>query len=196
MISRAPYSYRRRAWHCSKGCLRGCRYCTDCLSTADLAKLWTLMIRWKIAVDRYLQKAVQLNDVLMVVIKFNRLTVVLEVAECQVRKIIPKDNNDETKYRIRIPPYVPNKAANEAAAGEKPTYKTVQLDRLYRKPPYWNKDWVAYALRELPHVHDAVMVSEGGRAGGRKGGRKRRSVPFFLSHNSFDLVRPPRSCSI
>ena len=50
------------------------------------------MIRWKIAVDRYLQKAVQLNDVLMVVIKFNRLSGVLEVAECQVRKIIPKDN--------------------------------------------------------------------------------------------------------
>ena len=83
MISRAPYSYRRRAWHCSKGCLRGCRYCTDCLSTADLAKLWALMIRWKIAVDRYLQKAVQLNDVLMVVTKFKRKTGELEVAECQ-----------------------------------------------------------------------------------------------------------------
>ena len=90
-----------------------------------------------------------------------------------VRKIIPKDNNDAAKYG-------PNKAADEAATGEKPTYKTVQVDRLYRKPPYWNKDWVAYALRELPHVHDAVMVSEGGRAGGREEGREEASFsPIF-----------------
>ena len=168
MISRAPYSYRRRAWHCSKGCLRGCRYCTDCLSTADLAKLWALMIRWKIAVDRYLQKAVQLNDVLMVVTKFKRKT-----GELEVRKIIPKDHNDAAKYG-------PNKAADEAATGEKPTYKTVQLDRLYRKPPYWNKDWVAFALRELPHVHDAVMVSERGE--------NRRSARRQLWKSMFEII--------
>jgi hypothetical protein len=131
------------------------------------------MIRWKIAVDRYLQKAVQLNDVLMVVTKFKRKTGELEVAECQVRKIIPKDNNDAAKYG-------PNKAADEAATGEKPTYKTVQLDRLYRKPPYWNKDWVAFALRELPHVHDAVMVSERGE--------NRRSARRQLWKSMFDII--------